>query len=226
MFSIVVFAKNEGENVSFVVNELLKKYPADRIIFVLDGEIDPAVNILSEKGIKFIKGPDKGKGAAIRTAINNIDSDILVLMDADGSHSPGEINDLLNPLTDDMVTMVIGSRFLGSSEELYDNVFNRIRCLGNAFGNIIINSLWNRTGKNITDAQNGFRSIRRVDFLALDIEENSFSIEQEMVIKCLKKGYKISEVPSFERKRKFGRSHISAKHIIDYVGCIIRNIVR
>ena len=220
MFSIVVFSKNEENNICFVINELLQKYAPD----VLDGDIELTGSILSQKNIQFIKGTNKGKGAAIQAAINNIDSDILVFMDADGSHNPDEIGCLLNPLVNDKAEMVIGSRFLGSSEELNGNALNRIRYAGNVISNALINFLWNRTGKNISDSQNGFRGIKRAVFLALSLEENSFSVEQEMVIKCLKKGYRICEVPSSERKRKYGRSHISAIHLIDYMACIIKNI--
>lgn len=223
-FSIVVFAKNEEGNIHFVVDQLLQKYTSDKIIFVLDGDIEPTINILSESNIRFIRGDDKGKGAAIKTAVQNIDSDILIFMDADGSHDPGEIESLLRPLFNDEAEMVIASRFLGYSEELYGNMADRIRYAGNVIGNVVINFLWNKTGKNISDAQNGFRSIKRAVFLDLSIEENSFSVEQEMVIKCLKKGYRICEVPSSERKRRCGRSHISALHFIDYARCIIKNV--
>jgi hypothetical protein len=60
--------------------------------------------------------------------------------------------------------------------------------------------------------------------VALALEEDGFSIEQEMVIKCLKHGYRIREAPSFEKKRMCGRSHISNSHFFRYVGCMIKNI--
>ena len=225
-FSIVVFAKNEEENISFVADELLQKYPAHKIVFVLDGRIEPTAKILSERNIGFILGTNQGKGAAIRKAIRDIGSDVLVFMDADGSHSPSEIESLLEPMGNEQVAMVVGSRFLGSSEELHETVSDRIRYVGNVSGNAVINFLWNRTGRIISDAQNGFRSIRRAVFSGLSLEENSFSIEQEMVIKCLKKGHRLCEVRSYERKRRFGRSHISAGHFMDYVGCILKNMIR
>ena len=224
MFTIVVFAKNEEENIPYVVDRLLTRYDAGGIVFVLDGDIEPTARILTERRIRFIRGPDKGKGAAIRHAIGNIDSEFLVFMDADGSHDPDEIDGLLAPLMNDRAEMVIGSRFLGSSEELHGSMADRLRYAGNVSGNRVINALWNRTGTKITDAQNGFRSIKRRPFAALALEEDGFSIEQEMVIKCLKHGYRIREAPSFEKKRMCGRSHISNSHFFRYVGCMIKNI--
>jgi glycosyltransferase involved in cell wall biosynthesis len=224
MFTISVFAKNEEENVPFVVDRLLARYDAGRIVFVLDGNIEPTAQILTERGIRFIEGPGKGKGAAIRFAIRSVDSEILVFMDADGSHDPDEIDRLLEPLMNDSAEMVVGSRFLGGSEELRGGMADRLRLAGNVSGNFVINALWNRTGTKITDAQNGFRSVKRRPFEALALEEDGFSIEQEMVIKCLKKGYRILEVPSFEKRRKCGRSHISNAHFFRFVACMIRNI--
>ena len=224
-FSILVFAKNEEANLPFVTDRLLEHYAADKILFVLDGNVAPSAGILCDRKIRFLRGTGQGKGAAIRMAIREVESDILVFMDADGSHDPAEIKDLLAPMAGSQVALVIGSRFLGSSEEFHGNVSDKIRYLGNVTGNVIINRLWNRTGRKITNAQDGFRSVRRSIFLTLGLEENGFSIEQEMVIRCLKKGYDIREVPSREGKRVSGRSHISPLHFFCYVGCLIRNWV-
>lgn len=225
MFTIAVFAKNEDKNIPLVVDRLLARYSGERVMFVLDGDIEPTARILAENKLRFIEGPNRGKGAAVRCAIRSIDSEFLVFMDADGSHDPGEIEGLLDPLMKDRAEMVIGSRFLGRSEELHGSVANRIRYLGNVSGNIVVNALWNRTGMKITDAQNGFRSVKRRPFLTLALEENGFSIEQEMVIKCLKKGYRILEVPSVEMKRQYGRSHISNSHFFHYARCIVKNML-
>lgn len=196
------------------------------IIVVLNGDIEPTVRILEEKKVKYIQGPNKGKGAALRTAIQNIESDILVLMDADRSHNPDEIERLLKPLINNEADMVIASRFLGGSEELGGSIDNFIRHLGNVLGDYVINFLWNRNNKMISDCQNGFRAIKRKAALDINLKENGFPVEQEMVIKCLKKGYKIIEVPSFELKRKYGKSHISKIHLWYYIMCIIRNLFR
>lgn len=223
---IILFSKNEDKNISLIINHLLQKYEADKIIAVLDGNIQPTASILAANNIRFIQGPNKGKGAAIREAIQRIESDFLIFMDADGSHNPVEIEGLLKPLMNGRAEMVIASRFLGRSEELRGSIENTIRRLGNILGNYIINFLWNRKKKIISDCQNGFRAIRREVALSLDLKENSFSIEEEMVIRCLKMGYRVIEVPSFELKRKYGKSHIKKLFICDYIGCIIKNLFK
>ncbi|NOZ64741.1 MAG: hypothetical protein GXO71_07475 [Caldiserica bacterium] len=61
----------------------------------------------------------------------------------------------------------------------------------------------------ITDSQNGFRAIKKEVIQKLNLKEDITTIEQEMVIKVLKKGYRIREVPSHEYARKSGKSKIS-----------------
>jgi len=225
-FNIILFAKNEEQNMLFIINQLLRIYGADKIIAVLDGNIEPTAGILKEKNIRFIQGPDKGKGAALRTAIKNIESDVFVFMDADGSHDPAEIEGLLRPLRNNEAELVIASRFLGGSEELAGSMENLMRRSGNILSNRVINLLWGRNKKRVSDCQSGFRAIKREAALGLDLEEDGFSIEQEMVIKCLKKGYRIAEVSSFESKRKYGNSHIPKFHTYYYVGCILKNLFK
>jgi len=223
-FKIVLFAKDEGRNMFFTINQLLQRYEAEKIIAVLDGNIESTASILAEKNVKFIRGPNRGKGAALRTAIAGIETDIFVFMDADGSHRPDEIEELLKPLMNNEAEMVIASRFLGGSEELCGSIENLIRRLGNVLGNYLINFIWNRNKKIISDCHNGFRAIKREAALNLNLKENGFSIEHEMVIKCLKKGYGIIEVPSVELKRKYGKSHISKLlFCCYYIVCIIKN---
>ena len=225
-FSIVLFAKDEDRNIFFIINQLLQRYEADKIIAVLDGNIEPTASMLREKNVRFIQGPNKGKGAALRIAIESIESDIFVFIDADGSHNPDEIERLLEPLMNNEAELVIASRFLGGSEELSGSIENSIRRLGNILSNYVINFLWNRNKKRISDSQNGFRAIKKEATLGLNLNENGFSIEQEMVIKCLKKGYRIVEVPSFESRRKYGNSHIPKFHTCYYIGCIVNNLFK
>ncbi len=225
-FKIVLLSKNEDRNIPIVVSQLLKEYKTENIIAVLDGNIKPTADFLLSKNVKFIQGPNMGKGAAIRAAIRMVNSNVLVFMDADGSHNLREIDSLIRPLMDNRAEMVIASRFLGRSEELHGSLENIIRRLGNISGNWIINFLWNRGKKAISDCQNGFRSIKRKVALDLGLQENSFSIEEEMVIRCLKLGHRIIEVPSVELQRNYGESHIKKIIIFHYIGCIIKNLFK
>jgi glycosyltransferase involved in cell wall biosynthesis len=220
---LVIFAKNEESSISFVLDDV-SKHISCRNIFVIDGHSkDKTPVIVREKNINLFLDPKKGKGSAIRFAIENIDRDILIFMDSDGSHQAKEIPLLLEPiLKNDELAMVIGSRFKGGSEEFSDSLGSVFRFIGNLASVSIINLLWKA---KLTDVQNGFRAIRRSVIKKMQLTENNFAIEQEMVMKCLKNKKKISEIPSWELKRRYNNSHIKAHQMLPkFIFSFIKNI--
>ncbi|MHB9096902.1 MAG: hypothetical protein ACYC5X_03670, partial [Syntrophales bacterium] len=75
----------------------------------------------------------------------------------------------------------------------------------------------------LSESQNGFRAIRTAVLRDLGLQEDITTIEQEMIIKTLKKGYRMTEVPSHEHKRKAGYSKISVRKVaFRYVWSMIR----
>ena len=148
----------------------------------------------------------KGKGDGIRVAIEHAKEDIIVFIDADGSHIAKDIPKIVQPIKDGKADMVIASRFIGGSEELHGTFGKFMRM----FLSMVIAQIINwRFNKAIGDTQNGFRAIRKDVAKDLDLKANIFDIETEMVMKCYKGGYKIAEVPSRELKRKHGGSGIN-----------------
>ncbi len=223
--TIIIPAKNEEKTIGGVLDRLLLDFSADRIVVIIDGIADRTAEIAKQKNVKVIEGNGKGKGAAIKIAINAIQSGIFVFMDADGSHKPEDIPKLIQPIVDNTADLVIASRIKAGSEELSGSISNIIRFIGNIASSFIINLFWAKGKIVITDCQNGFRAIRGVIAEQLDLKEDSFAIEQEMVITCLKKGFKIIEVPSYELKRQYGKSHLNSILMLPtYIRCFIRNI--
>ncbi len=220
---LVIFTKNEERTIGCLIDEVYN-YIDKQDIFVIDGHsTDNTMSIVREKGTSLFLDPKKGKGSAIQLAIDNINKDILIFMDSDGSHRPEEIPSLLEPfLRDKDVAMVIGSRFKGGSEEFYSSFHEIIRFVGNVLSAFLINLIF---GARLTDVQNGFRALNRNKIRELFLTENSFAIEQEMVMKCLKNKKKIVEVPSWELKRKYNNSHIIPfKMLPRYIFSFIKNI--
>jgi len=152
----------------------------------------------------------KGKGDAVRCAIEEASGEIIVFIDADGSHDPQDIPKLIKPIEEGKADLVIASRRKGGSDELYGDWNKFFR----EFGSNIITLLINHKFKTaITDSQNGFRAISKRAAKELDLKENITTIEQEMLIKVLKKGFKVAEAPSHEDKRKFGQSIIKLSKV-------------
>lgn len=146
-----------------------------------------------------------GKGDGMCCAINQINDGIIVFIDADGPHIAKDIPKLVNPIIENKADRVIASRFLGGSEEFHGD-FNKF--LRVVYGMVIALVIHWRFKVPMLDTQNGFRALRAKLAKSLNLKSKHTEIETEMCMKCLKKKYKILEVPSRELKRKYGKSNI------------------
>jgi dolichol-phosphate mannosyltransferase len=97
------------------------------------------------------------------------------------------------------------SRLIGGSSELHGGFDEFFRLAGSSFITACINR---RFGVRLSDSQNGFRAVRTDLLRRLSLSENTTTIEQEMIIKTLKAGGRVAEVPSHEHRRCHGMSHI------------------
>lgn len=202
--TIVIPTKNEEKSISEII-ESVSLYGNE--VLVVDGHSkDRTRDIAARKGARIVLDGGKGKGDGIRTAIREAKGDIIVFIDADGSHIPADIPELVKPIKEGKSDMVIASRMRGGSEELYGNISEAFRLIMSVFINLIINY---RFGACITDSQNGFRAIKKSVAEKLDLKANKFDVEEEMLMKCLKEGFIVSEIPSRELKRKYGKSNIN-----------------
>jgi len=221
---LAIIAKNEENTIGEVIDGASRHLPLDDI-FVVDGNSsDQTASIARGKGAQVVPDDGRGKGAALRLAIREIERDILIFMDSDGSHQPEEIPCFLQAFQENPgIDLVLASRFKGGSEELSGSWAERLRLAGNKLITTLINLRWRG---HLTDSINGFRAIRRNTAWELALREEDFAIEQEMVMKCLKKRKRIIEFASFEKKRLYSRSHIvPSKMIWHSTRCFFRNIV-
>ena len=218
LLTIAIPALNEGATLADIITGS-KRYSDD--ILVIDGHSqDHTVKIAQELGVRIIFDHKKGKGEAIRSAIPHLQRDVVVFVDADGSHDPDDIPRLVQPILDDRADHVSGSRLLGGSSELHGGFDECFRLMGSSFITACIN---HRFKVRLSESQNGFRAIRTDVLRALGLRENITTIEQEMIIKTLKKGYRMAEVPTHEQKRKAGYSKISVKKVaFRYVWSMVR----
>lgn len=219
--SLIISVKNEAKTISQVIKRS-KKYVDE--ILVIDGHSkDESRQIANSLDTKVILDNGKGKGAAMRLGIKKAKGNILVFIDADGSHEPKDIPKLVKPIVEKKADLVTASRGKGGSDELHGNLEKTVRLIGSAIITLVINL---RFKTDLTDSQNGFRAIKRKTVRSLNLQENIFTIEQEMIIKVLKKGYKIKEIASHEYKRKCGKSKIKLFAMSwRYIWCLVKNII-
>ncbi|HJS73231.1 MAG TPA: glycosyltransferase family 2 protein, partial [Vicinamibacteria bacterium] len=101
---------------------------------------------------------------------------------------------------------VSGSRLLGGSSELHGGFDEWARLAGSSFITACINK---RYRVRLSDSQNGFRAIKTDVLRRLPLRSRHTTIEQEMIVKTLRLGLRVAEVPTHEYPRQSGKSHIS-----------------
>jgi glycosyltransferase involved in cell wall biosynthesis len=218
--TVVIPAKNEELTVGEIIERAL---PHCEEVVVVDGHSrDRTALVAKSYGIRVVKDNARGKGDAIRVGAAAATRDIVVFMDADGSHDPADIPRLVEPIKTGKADLVIGSRGRGGSDELHGDVEKLLRMVGSDLILIGINLRWKQ---NLTDSQNGFRAIRTEFVRSLGLKENITTIEQEMTMKCLKKSYVIAEVPTHEYARKYGSSVIKLHKVwLRYIYSFVVNL--
>ena len=206
LVSIIIPTLNEEKNIRRLlsgVKEQLKGYKYE-IIVVDKHSPDKTASIARRMGAKVLYD-DFGKGSAIIAGMRAAKGDVLISMDADLSNEPNEF-----PLLIDAIKIgydiCMGSRFLtgGGSEDIPP-----IRRLGNEFFVWLVNMLFHA---HFTDLCYGYRSFRKGVLEKLDLHEKGFGIEAEISIRAIKKGLKIIEMPSTEKKRAAGEGKLRTFH--------------
>ena len=183
-------AYNEEKNIAKIIVELKKV--ADQIIVCNDGSTDSTSIIAESLGAIVIKHPkNSGYGSAIRSIFlkaREINSKVLVTIDADGQHKIEDIEKVIKPIVDGQADISIGSRFLDKR----DNA-PKYRKLGI---NIITKVTNSSLSEKITDAQSGFRAYNNKVLQSLTPSDSGMGISTEILIKSSNLGFKIAEVPT------------------------------
>ena len=183
-------AYNEEKNIAKIIVKLKKM--VDQILVCDDGSTDSTCAIAESLGVTVIKHPKNlGYGSAIRSIFlkaREINSKILVTIDADGQHKIEDVKKVIKPIVDGQADISIGSRFL----DKHDNA-PKYRKLGI---NIITKVTNSSLSEKITDAQSGFRAYNNKVLQALTPADSGMGISTEILIKSSNLGFKIAEVPT------------------------------
>ena len=182
--TVVIPALNEEQTIVEIIEGC--KPHADELI-VVDGHSQVRTREVSEEhGARVILDNKKGKGEAIRHVIGFVGGDIIVFIDADGSHVPNDIPKLVEPIASGEADHVSASRLIGGSSELHGGFDECFRLMGSSFITACINWKYN---VQLSESQNGFRAIKTEVIKQLGLVEDITTIEQEMIMKTLRKGF-------------------------------------
>ena len=146
---------------------------------------------------------NQGKGAALRTGISHASGHFVAVQDADLEYDPMDLKRLLVPLRKGEADVVLGSRFLSPG---YHRVLYFWHSLGNRFLTLLSNML---TDLNLTDMETCYKVFRREVIQAIEIEENRFGFEPEVVAKIAQRRLRIYEMGVSYR----GRTYAEGKKI-------------
>ena len=206
--SILIPVYNEKKTILDLL-ELVGNVEIDKeIVLVDDCSDDGTTQILkenfgNEKGeIRvFYHETNKGKGAAIRTALSHAAGDYVIVQDADLEYSPHDMVEMAATAERSGVEAVYGSRFLATWKTT-----SFVHYAINSFLTRLTNVLF---GGHLTDMETCYKMIRTDIMKSLEIKANRFEFEPEVTAKLLIKGIKIVEVPVSYR----GRSYDEGKKI-------------
>jgi glycosyltransferase involved in cell wall biosynthesis len=189
---VAIPAYNEEVAIGSIILKARKH--ASGVIVIDDGSTDNTAEIAKLAGALVISHvQNEGKGTGIRDAFSfakRAGADILVLIDGDGQHNPGEIPGLIEPILNDEADFVNGSRFIG--KEAGGNNVPLHRRLGQEVLTLATNA---GTRKRVTDTQNGFRAFSKKTFDCFSFGEKGMAIESEMLIDASTAKMRLKEVP-------------------------------
>ena len=201
MVSIVIPTLNEAGNILAILETIDRELAYPNEIIIVDGNsTDGTLEILKDANVKVIVEPRRGYGLALRIGMKAAKGDVVVMVDGDGTYEVKHLNRLLERMLETDAEMCLATR-------MYDP--DKAMGLFNFVGNKIITFCFNMLYKqNLSDSQSGFRAISHSAIEKVDFKETDMAFATEMLIRFAKKGFRMVEIPSDYKIRKYGKTKL------------------
>ena len=204
-FTILIPSYNEEESIKRCIEKIQKVISGEYEILVInDGSTDKTEQIVQNLNIRKLRiishKKNKGLGAALRTGFKNARGEYIITIDADLTHNPNKVNYLIDIAKKNDSDLVIGSRYIKSGG--MKNI-PLMRVLLSKFFNNFSRVLFSTKIKDLTS---GFRVYKKDSIEKINFTSNDFSVQIEIVVKMIREGYKITEVPYILKNREYGNS--------------------
>lgn len=185
---IVLPARNEAQQIGEVILEI-KKEGFENIVVVDDGSMDKTAEVAENSGAKVVRHIiNRGAGAATFTGIKaalELDAGVIVTMDADGQHASEDIQNLVKPILNKEVDVVLGSRLIDKKG------MPMIRRLFNFAGNFVT---WILFGMWVSDSQSGFKAFSKQAAEKIEIKTNGYEFCSEVIREIRAKKFSYTEI--------------------------------
>jgi dolichol-phosphate hexosyltransferase len=201
MVSVVIPTLNEAGNIREALETIDRELAFPKEIIVVDGNsTDGTIEIVRETNAKLIIEPRRGYGVALRVGMKAAKGDVVVMVDGDGTYEVKHVNRLIHRMMETDAEMCLATR-------MYDP--DKAMGLMNFVGNKLITYCFNFLYKqNLSDTQSGFRAISHSAIEKVEFKETDMPFATEMLIKFSQKGFKMVEIPSSYKIRKYGKTKL------------------
>ena len=219
--SVLIPVYNEKDTVLELVRrvEAVSLPVAKELVIVDDGSTDGTRELLAGLGKRatvVLHERNRGKGAALRTALARATGDYVIVQDADLEYDPADYPMMLGPLLDGRAEAVYGSRFLGGP--------HRVLLFWHYFGNLLFTLLTNVLYDiNLTDMGTCYKAFETARIKDVPLRSERFGIEAEITAKICKRRLRLYEVPISYSGRTYAEGKkITWKDGFSYLWCLLR----
>jgi glycosyltransferase involved in cell wall biosynthesis len=207
--AVLIPCFNEESTIAYVIKSVRAELPVAQIYVFDNNSTDGTVERALESGAVIFHERRQGKGFVVQSMFREIDADVYVMLDGDGTYPTASVHALLEPVLANRADMVVGSRLDPASQ----SQFHWMNRLGNHIFLFLTRALF---GVRIHDILSGYRAFRRSIVKQLPLFSRGFEIEAELTIKALQRGYRIIELPIKLSSRPAG-SYSKIRHAHDGV---------
>ena len=218
MVSVVIPTLNEAGNIQEALETIDRELAYPKEIIVVDGNsTDGTLDIVRKANCRVIVEPRRGYGLALRRGMKEAKGDVIIMVDGDGTYEVRHINRLLAHMMETDAEMCLATR-------MYDP--NKAMGFFNFVGNKLITFCFNMVYKqNLSDTQSGFRAISHSAIEKVEFKETDMPFATEMLIKFAHKGFKMVEIPSNYKIRKYGKTKLNPINSgIEILATIVKGI--
>ena len=197
--SIIIPTYNEARTIESVIRRVLEQplpgVLSREVVVVDDGSTDTTARVLSGLAVEFPQNvivithaKNRGKGAAVRSAVEKLTGEAVIIQDADLEYAPSDYPLMLEPIIAGRADVVYGSRFSGQQAK---RVLYFWHYVGNCFLTMLSNMV---TNVNLTDMETGFKAFRADVLKKIPLRSDRFGFEPEITAKVARRGCRIYEV--------------------------------